>query len=143
MERSEPYVTKLMQHGLISQGYTLPKYGADGEWGDETQKAYDAYVEGVTSEEVVPEKPTLWPTDDINDLIQFYGRPDMDRGIAPQSVPLTLPYPMQLAWGSRGWITRVFLHELARDSLERILTRILEEFGEEGLNGTDWISTAV
>jgi hypothetical protein len=133
MERSEPHVTKLMQCGLISQGYTLPYYGADGDWGDETQKAYDAYVKDVTSEEIVPEKPTLWPTDDINDIIQFYGRPDMERGAAPQSVPLTLPYPMQLAWGGRGWITRVFLHELVRDSLERILTRILEEFGEEGI----------
>ena len=133
MERSEPHVTKLMQYGLISQGYTLPNYGADGDWGDETQKAYDAYVEDVTSEDIVSGQPSRWPTDDINDLIQFYGRPDMERGAAPQSVPLMLPYPMQLAWGGRGWITRVFLHERVRDSLERILTRILDEFGEEGI----------
>ena len=133
MERYEPHVTKLMQYGLISQGYALPNYGADGKWGDEMQKAYDAYVEDVTSEEVVPERPSGWPTDDISDLIQFYGRPDMESGAAPQSVPLTLPYPLQLAWGGRGWISRVFLHELVRDSLERVLTRIIEEFGEEGI----------
>lgn len=133
MERSEPNVTTLMQYGLISQGYALPNYGADGEWGDETQKAYDAYVEDVASKEIAPEQPSRWPTDDINDLIRFYGQPDMERGGAPQSVPLTLPYPMQLAWGSRGWVSRVFLHELVRDSLERILTRILEEFKEEGI----------
>ena len=133
MERSEPYVTKLMQHGLISQGYSLLNFGADGKWGDETQKAYDAYLKDMTSKEAAPGRPSKWPTDDINDLIQFYGRPDMERGIAPQSVPLTLPYPLQLAWGGKGWISRVFLHELVRDSLERILTRILEELGEEGI----------
>jgi lysozyme len=33
-----------MQLGLIAQGHTLPRYGADGQWGDETQQAYDAYV---------------------------------------------------------------------------------------------------
>lgn len=44
MRRSEPHITRLMQHGLISQGFSLPKFGADGDWGDETQRAYDAYI---------------------------------------------------------------------------------------------------
>ena len=89
-----------MQCGLISQGYALLNYGADGQWGDETQKAYDDYVEDVTTEGA-PERPSGWPTDDIDDLIQFYDRPDMDRGVAPQPVPLTLPYPLQLAWSGK------------------------------------------
>ena len=40
-----------MQHGLIAQGHSLPKFGADGDWGDETQAAYDAYVATITAPE--------------------------------------------------------------------------------------------
>lgn len=139
MQRSEPHITKLMQFGLIAQGYPLPRYGADGDWGDETQKAYDAYVSALAPPAPVPPEPTQWPADDIDDLIQFYGRPDIERGIAPQSVPLTLPYPMQVAWGGKGWISKVYVHELVRDSLELILRRILERLGPDGVrqNGLD------
>ena len=133
MQRSEPHITKLMQYGLIAQGYSLPSYGADGDWGDETQKAYDAYVAALVPPAPPPPVPRQWPTDDIDDLIQFYGRPDIERGIAPQSVPLMLPYPVQLAWGGRGWISRVYVHELVRDSLERTLTRVLEQLGQDGV----------
>jgi GH25 family lysozyme M1 (1,4-beta-N-acetylmuramidase) len=52
MKRSEPHITRLMQHGLISQGFTLPKFGADGDWGDETQRAYDAYTARFEGPEV-------------------------------------------------------------------------------------------
>ena len=54
-------------------------------------------------------------------------------------VPLTLPYPMQVAWGGRGWISKVYVHELVRDSLEIILRRILERLGPDGVrqNGLD------
>jgi len=44
MQRSEPHITTLMQYGLMAQGHRLPRFGADGQWGDETQEAYDAYV---------------------------------------------------------------------------------------------------
>ena len=134
MQRSEPHITRLMQYGLISQGYLLPNYGADGDWGDETQKAYDAYVRALAPPAPPPLVPTQWPTDDIDDLIQFYGRPDIEKGIAPHSVPLMLPYPMQSAWGGRGWISRVYFHELVRHSLERILTRVLERLGRDGVS---------
>ena len=61
MERSEPHVTTLMQYGLIAQGYPLPKYGADGDWGDETQKAYDAYVAAFAPPAPAPPEPDQWP----------------------------------------------------------------------------------
>jgi len=44
MKRSEPHITRLMQLGLMKEGYELPEYGADGRWGQETQRAYDDYV---------------------------------------------------------------------------------------------------
>ena len=44
MKRSDPYITTLMQFGLLWAGYKLPKFGADGKWGEETQEAYDTYV---------------------------------------------------------------------------------------------------
>ncbi len=55
MKRSEPHITKLMQLGLKAEGYDLPKYGADGQWGSETQKAYDDFVAQNTT-----------PTPDVN-----------------------------------------------------------------------------
>ena len=47
MRRSEPHITKLVQYGLMAQGYSLPRFGADGDWGVETQRAYDAYIAGL------------------------------------------------------------------------------------------------
>jgi len=55
MRRSEPHITRLMQYGLMAEGYSLPRYGADGDWGDETQRAYDAYIAGLEA----PETPTI------------------------------------------------------------------------------------
>ncbi len=44
MARSEPYETKLIQYGLMARGFPLPRFGADGIWGDESQQAYDLFV---------------------------------------------------------------------------------------------------
>jgi len=35
---------KTIQQMLISNGYSLPKYGVDGKWGNETKQAYDKYI---------------------------------------------------------------------------------------------------
>ncbi|NRB39447.1 MAG: glycoside hydrolase family 25 protein [Pseudomonadales bacterium] len=53
MEKSEPYITQLIQYGLISKGFSLPKFGADGDWGHESQTAYDAYVADLNNETTV------------------------------------------------------------------------------------------
>ena len=52
MKPSEPYITKLIQLGLISEGFELPEFGADGEWGYETRRAYDEYVVRFKTEEI-------------------------------------------------------------------------------------------
>lgn len=136
MVRTEPYVTTLMQHGLMALGHPLPRFGADGDWGQESQTAYEAYLAslgGVPNPAPPASAPVAWPTDDLEDLIAFYGRPDLGAGRAPRSVAMELPYPMQLAWGDRPWTTRVYAHELVHDSLQRVLSRILERFGADGV----------
>lgn len=44
MEALKALVTGLQQ-GLLAAGYTLPRFGADGLWGDETAGAFAAMVE--------------------------------------------------------------------------------------------------
>ena len=55
MIRSEPHITRLMQYGLMAQGYSLLRYGADGDWGNETQRAYDEYIAHLEA----PETPAI------------------------------------------------------------------------------------
>lgn len=46
-ERIEKMDITLLQHGLLNRGFALPRFGADGDWGNETQQAYDAYIESL------------------------------------------------------------------------------------------------
>lgn len=40
---SKGVAVKVLQTALMSLGYNLPKYGADGSFGDETEKAVNAF----------------------------------------------------------------------------------------------------
>lgn len=130
MKRQEPYDTFLIQHGLKARGYPLKKFGVDGVWGSETQAAYEACVKHLSKENKVLSK---WPSDDIEELINFYGRPDLVSGYAPKQVELKLPYPMKLSWMPSVQITKSRCHKAVHDSLSIILQNILKEFGKSGI----------
>ncbi|MEM1055441.1 MAG: M15 family metallopeptidase [Bacteroidota bacterium] len=129
MSRAEPHIATLMQHGLMERGFPLPRFGADGDWGAESQAAYDAYVASVESTAPVSQ----WPTDDVQALNAFYGRPDIARGRAPRSKVMRLPYPMEIAWMPSVWTTQRWAHEAIHESLQAVLERILDVFGRDGI----------
>ena len=117
----DPKVT-LMQTGLLKLGFDLPKYGADGIWGKESEKAYQEYLKYIA---YAPE----WPKDKSIELNKFFGYPDFQKGVAPNLVTLEVPYPMYLAWDKGTEITRFSCNAKVHDSLKIILQRILEELG--------------
>jgi hypothetical protein len=143
MPLKEPYATRLIQQGLIASGFPLPSFGADGKWGDESERAFNAYVAAhplaasgapVDDPLVAPRSTSRFPSDDINALKTFYGTPDIAKGKSPAGVrSMELPYRMQLAWDSHKWVTKVAAHEKVHESLYRILENIKGAFGESGI----------
>jgi hypothetical protein len=144
MPHKEPFATKLIQQGLIASGFPLPQFGADGSWGDESQRAFDAYVAaqgnglaiGVPAHDplVTPTNRSNFPTDDIAELKRFYGAPDMARKRPPEGVrSMELPYRMQLAWDSHEWVSKVSAHEKVHESLFQALDNIRQAFGPDGI----------
>ena len=129
MDRAEPHITTLMQHGLVDRGFPLPRFGADGDWGDESQTAYDAYVASIDG----PAPDARWPSDDIDALYDFFGRPNLGLGRAPRSKRMAFPYPMEISWRPGEWVSSTFAHELVHESLQAIFERILDVFGRDGI----------
>ena len=68
----DPYV-KTVQQQLIALGYSLPRYGADGDLGDETLRAYGEFLvlEGMRA-----------PTDEMPKSITVAGAAGLDRAFA-------------------------------------------------------------
>ncbi|HEX9746475.1 MAG TPA: glycoside hydrolase family 25 protein [bacterium] len=48
-DRSEPYITRLMQLGLISEGFLIPDTVAFGKWGPTSQEAYDKFIDSLSA----------------------------------------------------------------------------------------------
>jgi len=68
---------RAMQQKLIKSGYDLPKYGVDGKWGRETQRAYDAYMADKSAKQAARQDPTRDPYDPKQDpTIQYTELPN-------------------------------------------------------------------
>jgi len=79
----------------------------------------------------------MWPLQDRESMNAFYGDPDTNRDGIPDRkwesenlVRFKTPYPMVLAWNDKP-LQRITIHKKCYESLERILTRIGQEFTEE------------
>lgn len=146
---------------LICKSQEIETGIIDGYWGQQTSYAYDCYVywlkngempplfrdeeepidevaEEVTEERKVaaePEKrqaaPAIigsapaWPSAGESSLRRYYGNPGSNL------TNLIVPYPHVLAWDTSTKVTRIKCHEKVHDSLERVLNRVLEHYGEE------------
>lgn len=132
VKRSWPNERKLV--AFVQQLSGLRGDAVDGHWGDQTQRAYDALAHrrlfGTAEPSWRPEdradrNPNNWPSQGGSDaaLMAYYGQP------GSRLVSLTPPYAHFLAWSPDRQARTIRCHALVRDSLERVLTKVLRIYG--------------
>lgn len=142
--------TKQIQLGLISAGFTVGPYGADGRKGKGTdtairrfQAAHGLAIDGKVGPNTeallfpntvagVPDRgadlATFAPSPDRGqwplqrDCMHFYG------GVGLNQTTLVLPFPMRIAWDKNKIINRFSIHEKAHDSAARAFDQIAKEY---------------
>ena len=106
----------------------------DGLWGQMTQSGYEQLLKSKdVKNPIVKVNPNVdiskrynnWPKQDYNSMVKFYGK------VGENQTLLKLPYEMKLAWDLDTKVTRMSCHEKVHDSLNRILTKTLEHYGQE------------
>lgn len=133
----------------------------DGYWGQQTAYAYESYVHFLKNgempplfrDEEEPAEPTkseetqtretavetesrnaapaiigsapAWPSSGESALRKYYGEPGSNLTY------LIVPYTHRLAWDTSQKVTRIKCHEKVHDSLDRVLNRVLDHYGEE------------
>jgi len=105
----------------------------DGYWGPQTEFAYESLYqllqEGTEPvlwrpEDLPDLNPNDWPTQSPQtELVQLYGEPGQNQ------TKINLPYPHKLSWKTSTVINRFSCHEKVHDSLERVLNRVLDNYG--------------
>lgn len=120
---------------LLAREQAVETGPLDGYWGPQTEYAFgqlqEILVQGREPETWRPEdlpasNPNLWPSQSPQDnLVQFYGE------VGEHQTALALPYPHKLAWNKAAVVHNFQCHEKVRDSLHRVLSRVLEYYGLE------------
>ena len=105
----------------------------DGFWGPQTGFAYGVLADLLRTG-IMPtpwrdeptatiENPHNWPVESNASLEQFYGE------VGKNQVRLQLPYPHRLSWDKRSIVRSLFCHEKVKDSLNTVLTNVLNHYG--------------
>lgn len=89
--------------------------------------------EGVEGREPMQEvgeptqkKPVRWPLQ--KDVEKFYGPKGANQAM------LEVPYVHRLAWNLNAKVSRFSCHEKVHDPIKRVLTRVLDHYGEKQIN---------
>lgn len=109
----------------------------DGYWGPQTEFAFDVLYELLVEqkqpllwrpEDLTNLNPNDWPAQSSNrELEKIYGK------VGNNQTRIQLPYPHRLAWDQGKTLNSFLCHEKVHDSLHRVLTRVLDQHGEERL----------
>lgn len=102
----------------------------DGYWGPQTDSAWDAYVNGVTTWRDDEGAGGIvdadgWPLQTQTELIKYYG------DVGTNQTKVVVPYPHKIAWAPEKTITKITCHEKVADSYIRVLTKVLEHYGQD------------
>lgn len=107
----------------------------DGFWGTQTDYAVNVIRERILNdlrapnfrdaEELDPLREHRWPRQVQADVRAHFG------AVGSHQVLLELPYTHRLAWDKTQQIQRYSCHEKVHDSLQRVLTRVFEHYGED------------
>jgi hypothetical protein len=109
----------------------------DGYWGTQTDHAVDVIRNRLQhqlkappfrdSDDGVQKGAEVWPLQTEDELRRFFGP------VAKNLVRIELPYEHRLAWDKTKRIRSYSCHEKVHDSLLRVLTRVLDHYGEDGI----------
>ena len=107
----------------------------DGYWGPQTSFAFGALwrvlIDGSEPEiwrpeDLADQNPNRWPKQTPQEnLFRFYGE------VGENQASVDLPYPLKLAWKKTTVVNRFQCHEKVQDSLQRVLSRVLNHYGTE------------
>ncbi len=120
---------------LLSKENGIDAGKIDGYWGPQTDYAYGVLREFLSTG-IMPApwrdeapasttNPNNWPVENDVALKAFYG------DVGKNQTRLTLPYPHRLSWNKRQVVKSLFCHEKVKDSMLRVLTKVLEHYGPE------------
>ena len=122
---------------LLAMEKNIDSGTIDGYWGPQTEYALevlqqvlveDKPPEAWRPEELSDENPNDWPRQTPEDnLIWFYGE------VGENQARIDLPYPHRLSWQKKKVVSSFQCHEKVHDSLHRVLSRVLDNYGLEGI----------
>lgn len=123
---------------LLANGKEIEAGRIDGYWGPQTDFAFDALYEMVAE----GREPTVWRPEDLPDVNPNQWPPqkpqsELERlygAVGQNQARIDLPFPHKLAWAKRKRINRFSCHEKVHDSLNRVLTRVLDHYGPEEIS---------
>jgi hypothetical protein len=108
----------------------------DGLWGTRTDFAFtqlehfEQYGELPApwrDQAPVANPVNRWPAQERSKLIAFYGQPGSNL------VTVDIPYTLRLDWDLNVRVQQVTCHKKVAESVQRVLQRILDHYGEQGI----------
>ncbi len=108
----------------------------DGFWGPQTEYGYEKLKEKMATgqdpkpwrdDEGIGATPTAgsWPIQTQSELEKYYGKPGENQ------TKVVVPYTLKIAWAPEKTVSRFTCHEKVADSISRVLTRVLDHYGED------------
>lgn len=119
---------------LLCQQQKIEVGAIDGYWGPQTQQAFEtlkvleefnAPPPSWRPEDLPNKNPNNWPVQDQASLNNYYG------SVGTNLVYVELPYVHRLAWNTNQKVTRLQCHKKVEPSVHRVLTKVLQHYGEE------------
>lgn len=121
---------------LICKSHGIETGPVDGLWGQQTDFAYESLLYFRTygslpdpwrDIEGSDANPHNWPGEQELELVGFYGN------VGENLTMVELPYVHRLSWDKSIKLSRFTCHEKVHDSIQRVLARVLDHYGEEAI----------
>lgn len=119
---------------LLAKKHDIETGAVDGYWGPQTEFAFEALQDKLVGrepeiwrpEEIPEVNPQQWPRQTPqSELERFFG------AVGQNQTRIQVPYPHKLAWATTKTVNSFSCHEKVHDSLHRVLSRVLDYYGQE------------
>jgi hypothetical protein len=129
-------ITRFIQINASERGIGIGP--VDGLWGPRTNAGFLELEHRIRHgepqlpwrpDEIEVPNPNRWPVQRTREFEEFFGER------SSQLVLIDLPYEMKLAWDRRTRTRRTRCHEKVADSLQRVLHKVKDIYGEGNISG--------
>lgn len=111
----------------------------DGYWGPQTEYGYEQLQSKINTGSLpapwrtdsgngLSVVPGNWPPQTQTDLEQYYGK------VGTNQTHVVVPYSLKIAWQPKTTVTKFSCHEKVADSIVRVLTRVVDHYGEDKID---------